>query len=231
MRIVFYGDSLTEGSPGVSFMSILKKRLPELDLENHGKGGDTVASLLQRIVRHQLNESVDLAFVWVGVNDVFPKVSFAHSMLKHILRQPRAKSHAAFRNDYDRVLRLLRRSARCVVTVSPLVIGEDLSNPWNQELAGLCEIIASVSSCYTDVRYLDLRTRFSGELAGKTLSDFVAKSLVTIARDTVLLRSPLRVDSAASDRGLHFTLDGVHLNSAGAEIVAAAFLETIETLA
>jgi len=230
MKIAFYGDSLTEGIPGVSTLRVLAKQLPEHELLNYGKGGDTVISLFRRIVQQPPHEPVDIAFLWIGVNDVFSTITFAHSMLKRLMRQPRVRDHAAFRDLYDRTLTLLRERAKSVVTVSPLLTGEDLSNPWNHELAELCEIVSSASTGFGNVHHLDLRARFSEALAGKTVSDYVAKSLRHIVRDAMALRTPDQVDAASSDRGLHLTLDGVHLNSAGAELAADAFLKAIKDL-
>jgi len=230
VKIAFYGDSLTEGIPGVAFLPILEGKLPEHKLINYGKGGDTVISLYRRIVRRQLGVPVDIAFLWVGVNDVFAKVTLAHSMLKRLVRQPWAKDRDEFRDYYARILNLLCPIATKVITVSPLLVGEDLSNPWNQELAKLCEIVASVSSPVGNVHYLDLRARFSEELAGRTISDYIPKSNIRIARDMLSLRTLPQIDAVASGRGLHLTLDGVHLNSAGVAIVTETFLEGIDTL-
>ena len=110
------------------------------------------------------------------------------------------------------------------------MIGEDLENRWNQELAKLCKIIAALSESYGNVHYLDLRARFSEELAGRAISDYIPKSNIRIARDMLSLRTPAQIDAVARDRGLHLTLDGVHLNSAGAKIVAEAFLERMNNL-
>ena len=230
MKIVFYGDSLTEGIPGVSCFRMLETKLPEHELINYGKGGDTVISLYRRIARRWLHSLVDIAFLWVGVNDVFAKVTFTHSMLKRLMRQPRAKDHTEFRDYYDRTLKLLRQKATNIITVSPLLIGEDLLNPWNRELAKLCEIVASVSSCFGNVHYIDLRGDFGKELAGKAISNYVANNIIRIACDTLSLRTPTQIDAAASGRGLHLTLDGVHLNNAGAEIVTEAFLKMVRSL-
>jgi lysophospholipase L1-like esterase len=43
-----------------------------------------------------------------------------------------------------------------------------------------------------------------------------------------MLRNDAQVDAKAAQRGLHFTLDGVHLNSAGAALVAEMFLKIID---
>ena len=228
MRIVFYGDSLTEGIPGVSFMRILEAALPGHELINRGRGGDTVQSLCQRLVRGQHAISADAAFLWVGVNDVFSKLTVSHGLLKRVRGQRPADDLDAFRDTYDQALRLLSRKTPRVVAVSPLLLGEDLSNEWNRELAGLCTVIESATSHYPNVQYCDLRTRFIQVLSGKPVSDYVPKHLTVIARDAVLLRSDDRIDAIASHRGLHLTLDGVHLNRAGALLAAATFRESIE---
>jgi hypothetical protein len=45
MRIAFFGDSLTSGVPGSSYVAILRERSPDDTLVNNGKGNDTVVSL------------------------------------------------------------------------------------------------------------------------------------------------------------------------------------------
>ena len=49
MRIAFFGDSLTYGKLGVSYINIIKKEYPDFELLNFGKNGDTVNSLYKRI--------------------------------------------------------------------------------------------------------------------------------------------------------------------------------------
>ena len=75
MNIIFFGDSLTEGIPGVSYYNILKEKLPQHNLGNCGKGGDTVISLLRRIKKMNISQTYDIAFLWIGTNDVLVHVS------------------------------------------------------------------------------------------------------------------------------------------------------------
>jgi lysophospholipase L1-like esterase len=70
MRIAFLGDSLTEGRPGESFLTRLRRLLPGHELLNYGRAGDTIPALLWRM-EHTRLEPVDLAFVWIGTNDAF----------------------------------------------------------------------------------------------------------------------------------------------------------------
>src|SRR5450756_3026037 len=68
MQIAFLGDSLTEGWPGAAYFPLLQRRLPRHELLNLGRAGDTVVDLLRRVT-HGVLDPVDLAFIWVGVND------------------------------------------------------------------------------------------------------------------------------------------------------------------
>lgn len=227
MKIAFYGDSLTEGLIGASYIEILKEKLPEHTLLNYGKKGDTVLSLYRRIVRMKLHEPVDSAFLWVGVNDVFIKVSWHYPLLKTLLRQPWAKNSREFKKYYRAILDMLCYQANRVLTVSPLFIGEDLHNTWNRNLEEFCQIIEELSASDEKIKYVNLRAAFAQKLASKNISNYVPKSAVRVVLDAVLLRSNAQIDQKASERGLHFTLDGIHLNSPGAEIVAKIFLKTV----
>ena len=77
MRIGFFGDSLTEGLPGVPYVGILQERFPSDELVNFGRGGDSVVGTLQRVRSLRSEKPFDLAFVWTGVNDVLARISWA----------------------------------------------------------------------------------------------------------------------------------------------------------
>lgn len=227
MKIAFYGDSLTAGIIGVSYIEILKKRLPDHTLINYGKGGDTVISLYRRIVAQNLLAPVDLIVLWIGVNDVFVNMSWTYPIIKRLEQQLWAKTLEEFAQYYRLILDLLCPLAKKVVTVPPLLIGEDIQNRWNQELDRLNGIIRELSVSRQNIDYLDLRTIAISRLASKPISPYVAKSAARIVLDAVALRDHRQIDQKSAERGLHFTLDGVHLNSAGAELVAEAFLRVM----
>jgi lysophospholipase L1-like esterase len=227
MRIAFYGDSLTVGVTGVSYIGILRKRLPNYTLLNYGKGGDTVISLYRRIVAQNLLVPVDLIFLWIGVNDVFVKVSWTYPIIKRFTQQPWARAPEEFTQYYQLILDLLYPLAKKVVTVPPLFIGEDIQNRWNRELDRLSGIIRELSVSRQNVDYLDLRTMAISRLASKPVSSYVGKSATRIVLDYAMLKDHEQIAQKSAERGLHFTLDGVHLNSAGAELVVEAFLKII----
>jgi lysophospholipase L1-like esterase len=227
MKIAFYGDSLTEGIAGASYLAYLPELGPDHELINYGRGGDTVISLYQRIVRHKLDQPVDLSFLFVGVNDIFVHLSWNYPLLKAIFRQPWVKDVAEFTAYYQKTLDLLTVKASYVFAVSPLIIGEDVSNEWNKRVGTLGEAIRKTSAYYENVDYIDLRADFISALNGHQISPYLPKSATRIGLDTLRLRRNEQIDHKAATRGLHLTLDGVHLNSKGARLVAEKFSKAI----
>ena len=227
MRIVFVGDSLTSGIPGSSFFAILREKLPGHTLVNLGEGNDTVISLYRRLTRLRFGEPFDIAFLWVGVNDVVGGSPWSFQVASALVRKPHAASRDEFRAYYQAALDLLCRHVRRVIAVSPLLKGEDIHNQWNQELAALSCLIEELASRHEQTEYLDLRAAFIQRLAGKPVSGYLPTSVFRVALDALTLRSDDQVDRQAAGRGLQLTLDGIHLNSVGAELVAEAFLSEI----
>jgi len=228
MKIAFFGDSLTEGFPGVSYFSLIEKKFPESELFNYGKGGDTVISLLERIESINLPSKFDFAFLWIGVNDVFVKISRLYPFLKKLRRQPWAKNHDVFTSHYEKLLNFLAAKTDRLFTVPPVFIGEDLDNPWNKELEALNTVIKDLSLFRENCEFIDLRKMFIEKLTGQNPSLYVPKSFVRIIRDTLTLKTTGTVKRESLGRGLHLTLDGVHLNTAGADLAAEVFAKVIE---
>ena len=229
MKIAFIGDSLTKGIPGSSYFAILRNELPQHRLINLGKGNDTVVSLYCRLSRTRLSGTpLDMAFLWVGVNDIGRDSSWASRIANRLRRQPRSRDLDDFQAHYQKTLDRLCRHADRIIAVSPMLKGENVHNRWNQGLEAYSGTIIDLASLYAKVEYLDLRKRFYAELASKHVTDYVLESPLHVGLDILALRTDAQVDKKASERGLHLTLDGVHLNSAGAELVARAFLEVIK---
>jgi lysophospholipase L1-like esterase len=226
MRIAFFGDSLTFGAPGVSFLGILKKTFPEHELLNYGQGGDTVISLHRRM--HQIpTQPYDMAFIWIGVNDELVHASWTYPLLKKLRQQPWAKNLEEFEVHYRRIIDLLYPQANALRTVTPLLIGEDADNPWNRNLAVMGEHIKALSRAYPKVKCIDIRNKIVPQLEGKEASSFFPRSLFRILKDIAKFKTSAEVEAESKNRKLCFTLDGIHLNQRGAEIAASLFAGAI----
>jgi len=229
LKMAFIGDSLTEGIVGASYFEILKSRLPRHDLFNFGKGGDTVVSLLRRLHRIDFGIPMDIGFLWIGVNDVLIKTSRSFPVVKRLRKQPWVKNHPEFREFYRSVLELLQDRISRIFTLPPLFIGEDLDNEWNRELAVLSDIIRDLSGTFPNVEFFGWRERFSSHLASKNISPYAPKSAFRVISDALFPKTHEALEKRASARGLHLTIDGIHLNATGAEKVAEAILEKIRS--
>lgn len=229
LKIAFIGDSLTEGVVGASYFDILQDKLSQHELLNYGKGGDTVISLFRRLHEINLKLPLDIGFLWIGVNDVFVKTNWPFPLAKRLRGQPWAKSHTQFRDYYRSLLELLQDNITHIFTLPPLLIGEDIDNAWNKELTVLSKIIHDLSVSYPNVEFVDLREHIIPQLASKNISPYVPKSVFCVILDALFAKTPEELEKKALERGLHFTMDGVHLNKAGAENVADVLLEKIHS--
>lgn len=79
MRVIFLGDSLTEGIDGVSYLDVVRERLAaaqagderlrDVELIGAGVGGDTVVNLARRLDGDVVARQPDWVVIQVGVND------------------------------------------------------------------------------------------------------------------------------------------------------------------
>jgi lysophospholipase L1-like esterase len=221
LKIALIGDSLTEGRPGVPFIRKLKERYPELTLVNLGKPGESVKSLHARLSKTKLDTDFDLSFLWIGVNDVYTK-------LLKVQAQPIAADQEEFRELYTKVLESVIASSKQVVAVTPGLVGEDMQNAPNQELKELSAVIQAIIRNCPNVEFLDIRSVFEKELAESDSSGYISTGVLTVMKEALFYKNPKRIDQLSEKRGLHLTLDGIHLNSRGAELVAEEFAAMID---
>jgi lysophospholipase L1-like esterase len=196
MKIAFLGDSLTAGWPGASYLALLRAGFADHELLDYGRAGDTVADLEARMSRGGM-PSVDLAFVWIGVNDAFS----GERLFLGGDNQPRG-----LRSVFERLIDFVCEHVGTCVCVPPLlpdngppVEGIDyVGFDWptlRSRVQAIAALIGEVAAARAAVRLLDLRGPF--DVAGAA-------------------------DSAAA-----FTIDGVHLSDRGAEVVADALGDAI----
>lgn len=219
MKIALIGDSLTEGRPGVSFASRLKERFPKDSFINLGKPGETVKSLHSRLTKTGIENDYDVAFLWIGTNDVYSK-------LLTVQAQPVVENLEEFKQIYQQVVDIVISSSKKVVAVSPAIVGEDITNPSNKEIKELATLIKSISE-NEQIHYLDLQAVFEKELADANSSDYISTNPLRVMFDVFFNKNESKIDRLSTKRGLKLTLDGIHLNSAGAKIVTDEYAQMI----
>ncbi|MCG8452127.1 MAG: SGNH/GDSL hydrolase family protein [Spirochaetales bacterium] len=226
-RILFWGDSLTEGFPGVAYIHKLQKWHPHWELVNLGRGGDTILSIQKRL--ENSSETGDIAVFWAGVNDVFADIVPGYALLKTVLRQKPTKNLNSFLSHYSQCLDLLLEQCQHVLTIPPLFLGEHPKNPYNLRLSEMGERIQRITEKKPQCSFLRIHDYLP--LKEEEASPFLPTNpLPRVAESLEKNLCDSDYDQAAERRGLQWTYDGVHLNSAGAVTVAQAFSEALTTL-
>jgi lysophospholipase L1-like esterase len=198
-RIVFLGDSITEG--GVSpkgYVTLIKNSLndkhKDLDIEVIGAGisGNKVPDLQKRLEKDVLMKKPTLVVIYIGINDVW-----------HGENDPaRGTTKEKFESGLVEIIGKIKDTGARVVLCTPTVIGEKKAgaNKLDMRLDEYAEISRKVAK-ETKSQLCDLR---------KTYADYLAKN-----------------NSDDKEKGV-LTTDGVHLNNAGNKLVAETMLSVID---
>ncbi len=230
MKIAFIGDSLTEGIPGSSYLDLIQTQFPSYLIANFGKGGDTIISVYKRVHKISNLSEYDHIFFFIGVNDVFSKLTNRYKLLKLLMRERWSKDISEFNNYYKKTLEYLSTFSVPITVISPLVIGENIDNRWNQQIAEINKNIKQIITSFPMITYLDIHHLFIEKLNHQTINDFLPLRIRDLAKDVTLSHSNDKITNKSHERGLHLTLDGVHLNPQGANIVAGAIIDFLNTL-
>jgi hypothetical protein len=75
-----------------------------------------------------------------------------------------------------------------------------------------------------------LRKIFESNLENKNPSNYIVKSNIRVFLDFLMYNKSRKIDKKSYDRGLFFTLDGVHLNSKATKIVSDVFSNKIDEI-
>jgi lysophospholipase L1-like esterase len=231
VRVVFLGDSLTEGVDGVSYLRLLRERiqrderLRDVELINAGVGGDTVVNLLRRVPADVVPQRPDWVVVFVGGNDCMT------ALLHRSLPTPRTRRGLRYWRDEkgireavtpDRfrdgmralVDTLTTRTSARVALCTPATMGESPRVRrwrWLDRYAEVTRLVSAERGC----DLIDVRAAFVCAVAD--LPPRLPLSWV---------RAPLVRFVAAGDwermaalRGLRLTYDGVHMTERGAALI------------
>ena len=225
MRIVFLGDSLTEGVTGASYLRVLKRLVADdpglrgVKLINAGQGGDTVFQVARRVTRDVVPHTPDWVVVFVGVNDC--RTWYAHSAFPPTRATIGSAYYFLRRKGIWRAVTPRRYAAALRALV------DDLRARTPARIVLCTPATASEGHDARAERMLDAYAAVVRTMAAKcgcALIDARVAFLVAQA-------SPKDADSNnPGDDAYQLTCDGVHLSDAGAALVAAIIHEWLLTL-
>jgi lysophospholipase L1-like esterase len=201
-RIVFLGDSITQGGGGAKgYITLVKNTLDEkcrdlgIEVFNAGISGNKVPDLQRRLQKDVLDRKPTIVFIYIGINDVW-----------HWNKNPQGEMVGGTTKDkYEaglkEIIGKIKAAGARVILCTPSVIGEkgDGSNERDAMLDEYSDISRKVAA-ETGTQLLDLRKAF---LAYERISNKQNKHAGVL------------------------TGDGVHLNDAGNKFVATGMLKAL----
>ena len=230
--LVCFGDSITQGTIGASYVDILRRDLaPRVRVINAGVDGDTTVNLLRRVTRDVAPHRPDLVTVLVGLNDIGAAygepVQRAYS--RHVKRTPLDLTPRRYIAAYRRLLAELRAGTRATIVLCTLTtIGEDPAAPIQHVVDAYSTAVRALA-LQEGLPLIDLRARFRAALDADPRPGPPYR-IWQAPLDSAAVRLGGSYDALTSRRGFRLLCDGVHLAQPGAELVADEMLPAVRAL-
>ena len=230
MKIACFGDSLTFGSIGYSYIRFISS---EFTVLNKGVNGDTTVCALRRLKRFIGNHKggeVDTYVIAIGTNDLLLPYLTTISPLWEIQMAPRVKmkecirDDALFEADYKKIIELLLSHNKMVITVGlPLL---QLKGYQNENVQKRNRIIEKLAAAY-GVPFIDAAALQRQSSQRITSYSWKHKNLERIIDGIMMLVFPFSKDWFSKLRHLELTVDGVHYNSRSAKLIGNAITDSL----
>ena len=225
MRILFIGDSLIRGSVGMNWVKRIAVKNPDWIIENAGADGDTLIKIKQRLDKKLDRNQYDVIFFEAGMNDLMIPAMRDKGFLFRQAQKYLAKEYtplsepAAFEKEFRRCIGDIKIKTKAHIILSTLsCMNESLEYPLNKKRCIYNHIIRDVAK-ENGCGLVDAGALFDGYLRRCRTKDYFLESFFDAKCfdkfQCNVLGSP---DYLSKKRRLHLTIDGVHLNSRGANI-------------
>jgi len=156
-KIVFFGDSITQQGAGKGgYIDLIQEKINAKGIQNDwevvgaGIGGNKVYDLYLRMDSDVLTKNPDIVVIYIGVNDVWHKVSSGTGT-----------DPDKFEKFYNAIIKKLQQRNISVILCTPAVIGEktDFTNQQDGDLNKYAAIIRSIAR-QNNLFLVDLRQKF-----------------------------------------------------------------------
>lgn len=237
MKILFFGDSLTRGQVGASFIDRLNTYYPDADFINKGTNGDTLDQISVKLLTHlQQTNNYDYIVLQGGGNDILLPFfnskgglfRFAYnSQVKKGLRPvPDSIAYYNALVELFKNIRLVYRGK--VIFITMTCLNEKLDTELNKQRQAF-NSMARKAVLQENMIVADIEPLFDEYLKGKAQTDYLIENFwaVTIT-DRFLSLFKKGIDHLSKHRRLLLTIDGAHLNNTGASIVCDRLRQIID---
>jgi lysophospholipase L1-like esterase len=232
MKLLFVGDSLTKGLIGASFVELLKQDHPDWIIKNAGENGYTVRNVSYRLGKEiEKDSDYDFIVIEVGHNDIilpyFDKRGlFFRFALRYLLRNGRRPvDPKTFHRKYAQMIQSIQSKCNAKIVLTTIgCINENLSSVPNQNRIEYNESIVKIANDYHCL-VADVSGEMESVLIETSQTDYLLNNFLnTVYFDKKECRTDGGAERMSRKRNLRLTIDGIHLNSAGAML----YKQTIE---
>lgn len=219
--VVCFGDSITRGMISASYIDLLQKRVEAKGFHfiNAGKNNELTFNLLRRI-KPVIRRQPDYITIMIGTNDVIATLSGPGALFYIVnKRLPRWPNLDWSRKNVEEIVRRLKAETQAKIALASIpMLGEDLTSDANQQVIAYNKSIQEIAA-RQEITYLPVYERMTEALEtekGREYRGSVALSAEFIARHFIY---GLGFNTYARTKGFHLMIDGVHLNTRGADII------------
>ncbi|HAK45636.1 MAG TPA: hypothetical protein DCO79_06915 [Spirochaeta sp.] len=238
-RVLFTGDSITEGELGCSYLQLIEEQFPDYELVNLGQDGDTLSGIMNRTIEHlQQDSSYDLIVIVAGHNDIilpdFARKTDTHRLIVDGMAKKGSVPAADFDefiSTYESLIDSVQRLVDTPIVVTTMsCLNEDLSASTNKQRAVYNRGIRTLAAD-KDIGLADVAAQFNSRLNELDCRDYFMDDLMHSALfGRMNSKTPERTDKLSRERKLHLTIDGIHLNSEGAKIYSSVLSAVLAEL-
>lgn len=227
MKILFIGDSITRGTVGVNYVKRLARENPKWIVENAGVNGETLTKIGARLRAKLIPDAhYDVIVLQAGYNDIllpsFAQKGYlfrkAHDHLIKKEYKPLATA-AEFEQAYRQIIEycLSHSQAKLILTTIGC-LNENHRFELNKKRQSYNQLIRSLAREY-DCYLADPATMIDQVLSQLETRDYCLQNFFNTSWFDLWQCAYLgRADHLSKNRKLHLTVDGVHLNTSGAQI-------------
>jgi lysophospholipase L1-like esterase len=229
--IVFFGDSITEGVIGASYVNKVREALHgQAHVVNAGINGDTVVNLRRRVSRDVAPHRPDVVVVMVGLNDMGTVRAVRmqrgyYRLVKHNWIELTPQKYAA---GYRGLLAELRRQTQAAIVLSTLTTITEEPVSAVQEFVDAYSMIVRAIAHQEGLQLIEMREAFRAAVAADPRPG-EPYTIKTAVADMLAIRwHGATYKHLQAQRNYRLTVDGVHLAEAGAALAADVMVQALQ---
>jgi lysophospholipase L1-like esterase len=219
MKIIFFGDSLTQGTYGISYVNKVARQLLGHHFVNQGANGDTSLNLYRRLDRDVIVEKPDGVFIMIGINDATSCSDPGARTYLRYFKQVRGGqvTPIALRENMRAILTKLRIAPIKTWVALPPIENRPESvavlREMNQFTRDVCHEF--------NIPTLDLMAQLTPEsVPERPAAQFLPAAFTSVFRALTLNTEGYERLRVAGN--YHYSFDGIHLTEKGAQHIADA---------